>query len=151
MTIEVISIEEMQKFGRKLGQIVDGGEVIELIGDVGAGKTTLTKGIALGLAIEEPVQSPTFTISRQYQGRDDLTLAHYDFYRLEDAGIMSEELAEVLGSAQTVTIIEWSGAVKDVLPTDRLSITITSPTEHGRRLSFHAGGMKSERLLKELA
>lgn len=150
MTIEVISEQEMRNFGKKLGQIVRGGIVIELIGDVGAGKTTLTKGIATGMAIDEPVQSPTFTISRQYDGRDDLLLAHYDFYRLEDAGIMSEELAEVLGSSQTITIIEWSGAVKDVLPADRLTITITSPTEQTRQLQLHAGGTKSAQLLKEL-
>ena len=150
MTIEVISEQEMRNFGKKLGQIVRGGIVIELIGDVGAGKTTLTKGIATGMAIDEPVQSPTFTISRQYDGRDDLLLAHYDFYRLEDAGFMSEELAEVLGSSQTITIIEWSGAVKDVLPADRLTITITSPTEQTRQLQLHAGGTKSAQLLKEL-
>lgn len=148
--IEVMSIEEMQKFGRKIGQIAGGGTVIELIGDVGAGKTTLTKGIAIGLGVTEAVQSPTFTISRQYEARDELLLAHYDFYRLEDAGIMSEELAEVIDSAQVITVIEWSGAVKDILPADRLTITITSPTEQSRHLELHAGGTKSQRLAGEL-
>lgn len=148
--IEVMSIEEMQEFGRKIGQVAHGGTVIELIGDVGAGKTTLTKGIAAGLGITEAVQSPTFTISRQYEVRDGLLLAHYDFYRLEDAGIMSEELAEVIDSAQVITVIEWSNAVKDILPADRLTITLTSPTEQSRHLELHAGGVKSQRLVKEL-
>ena len=67
---------EMKALGRTIGQALAGGEVIELVGDVGAGKTTLTKGLAEGLVITEPIQSPTFTISRVYDARDEIGRAH---------------------------------------------------------------------------
>ena len=128
MIILVYNEDEMKAFGARLGALFSGGEVIELIGDVGAGKTTLAKGIASGLAVEEAVQSPSFTISRVYSGRNGLVLAHYDFYRLTDAGIMAEELRETISDHKTVTIIEWGGVVEGVMPTDRLTIRIASPT-----------------------
>lgn len=141
----------MKQFGRRIGLLLTGGEFIELVGDVGAGKTTLTKGIADGLSIEEPIQSPTFTISRQYDGRDDIRLAHYDFYRLQDAGIMASELDEVARDAAAVTIIEWGGVVTDILPKDRLTITIAATAEDERSVVLTAGGERSQHLLKELA
>ena len=94
----------MIDFGAKLGAELRGGEVIELIGDVGAGKTTFTKGLAKGLAIAETVQSPSFTISRVYDGR--LELVHYDFYRLNNAGVMALELADNLSDAEKVVVID---------------------------------------------
>jgi len=127
---------DMKDFGESLGLLLRGGEVIELIGDVGAGKTTLVKGVARGLAIDDDVQSPSFTISRVYDARDGLQLAHYDFYRLNDAGIMANELAEVTHDPLSITIIEWADVVSGVLPEDRLTITISSPTETSRQLSI---------------
>jgi tRNA threonylcarbamoyladenosine biosynthesis protein TsaE len=150
MIIEVFSEDEMKTFGARLGALFVGGEVIELVGDVGAGKTTLTKGIAAGLAVTEDVQSPSFTISRVYDGRDNLILSHYDFYRLADAGIMANELQETLGDSQTVTILEWGGVVEGILPSDRLTIQIESPTENSRRLSIIAGGPTSKKLEEQL-
>lgn len=146
MIITVTGEDEMKAFGVKLGVLFSGGEVVELIGDVGAGKTTLAKGIALGLAVDENVQSPSFTISRVYNGRDGLSLAHYDFYRLADAGIMANELSETLHDSSTVTILEWSGVVEGVLPLDRLTIQIESPTETSRRLSVVSNGPISKSL-----
>ena len=90
---EINSTDEMIAFGEEIGRQISEGMVLELIGDVGAGKTTFTKGLAKGLGISETVQSPTFTISRVYEG-EKLTLSHYDFYRLNDYGIMEMELAE---------------------------------------------------------
>ena len=78
----------------------------------------MTKGIAQALEINEPVQSPTFTISRVYDSPRGLSLAHYDFYRLGNAGIMSEEIREVAAS-NSVVVVEWAGAVDDALPSDR--------------------------------
>src|SRR6266566_208876 len=106
--ITVNSEFEMRAFGTKLGALLKGGEVIELVGDVGAGKTALTKGIATGMGIDEDVQSPTFTISRVYDAPNNLHLVHYDFYRLHDAGIMADELDETVSDASTVTVIEWA-------------------------------------------
>lgn len=151
MTIEVKSEEAMKAFGEKLGAVLAGGEIIELIGDVGAGKTTLTKGIAAGMGIDEDVQSPSFTISRVYDTTSDLRLSHYDFYRLHDAGIMADELHETLHDTKTVTIIEWAEIVAGVLPADRLSVHIVSPGENERHITLTAGGPSSEKLLGKLA
>jgi tRNA threonylcarbamoyladenosine biosynthesis protein TsaE len=151
MTIEVKSEEAMKAFGEKLGAVLAGGEIIELIGDVGAGKTTLTKGIAAGMGIDEDVQSPSFTISRVYDTASDLRLSHYDFYRLHDAGIMADELHETLHDPKTVTIIEWAEIVAGVLPADRLSVHIVSPGENERHITLTAAGPSSEKLLGKLA
>jgi tRNA threonylcarbamoyladenosine biosynthesis protein TsaE len=150
MRIEVKNELAMKNFGSKIGALLNGGEFIELVGDVGSGKTTLTKGIALGLGVKENVQSPSFTISRVYEGRNRLSLAHYDFYRLGDAGIMTNELQESATDLDTVTIVEWGGIVDGVLPADRLTINITSPTEDARILDLLSGGNGSEKILKEL-
>lgn len=126
------STTDMIDFGAKLGAELRGGEVIELIGDVGAGKTTFTKGLAKGLAIAETVQSPSFTISRVYDGR--LELVHCDFYRLNNAGVMALELADNLSDAEKVVVIEWAETVADILPKERIRIKISSPSETERVL-----------------
>ncbi len=136
--------------GRTIGAVLCGGEVLELIGDVGAGKTTLTKGLAEGLGILEPVQSPTFTISRVYEARDDLTLFHYDFYRLGEAGIMAEDVNEVMDNPEAITVIEWSGAVSEILPKDRLQINIWATDDQEREVSISAGGETSQRILETI-
>jgi tRNA threonylcarbamoyladenosine biosynthesis protein TsaE len=150
MIFEVKSDDEMKQFGQKLGKLLKGGEIIELIGDVGAGKTTLAKGIAAGLAIDEDVQSPSFTISRVYDARGGLHLAHYDFYRLHDAGIMANELHETIHDPQTITIVEWADIVSGVLPKDRLSIHITPTSETGRHIELKANEKWME-IMEELA
>lgn len=114
----------MQRLGAKLGAVLHGGEVIELVGDVGAGKTTLTRGIADGLGVNESIQSPTFTISREYEARDNLRLVHYDLYRLQEAGIMNDDIAEAMHDPSTVVVVEWAGVVNDTLPEDRCTISI---------------------------
>lgn len=137
----------MRELGRKLGSALSGGEVFELVGDVGAGKTTFTKGLAEGMAIEEPVQSPTFTISRVYSGRDNLELRHYDFYRLGDAGIMADELHEAVGVQNSVTVVEWAEAVSAVLPDDRLRVVFEVVSEHTREVQVAALGPASRGLI----
>jgi tRNA threonylcarbamoyladenosine biosynthesis protein TsaE len=135
-TIEVGSEQETRVLGEKLGRLLKGGEVIELVGDVGAGKTTFVKGLARGLGIDEDVQSPSFTISRVYDARDNLQLAHYDFYRLSDAGIMADELAETTQDPESITVIEWADIVEGVLPEHRLRMTFISPSETTRKLNL---------------
>lgn len=147
---EVKSEAEMKRLGEKLGNILVGGEIIELVGDVGAGKTTLTKGIAKGLDIDEDIQSPSFTISRVYDGRDGLTLAHYDFYRLQEAGIMHNELSETVSDPTATTIVEWAAIVGGVLPADRLTISITPLSEESRKVELRAGGERSKKVLENL-
>jgi len=150
MILEVQNESEMKAFGARLGALLKGGEVLELIGDVGAGKTTLTKGIGEGLRIDEDIQSPSFTISRVYDAPGGVTLAHYDFYRLHDAGIMASELQDTLRDSDTVTIIEWAAIVSGVLPDDRLTIHIVPVSEIVRRLTLVARGKKAQDLVERL-
>ena len=125
---------EMLKYGQELGSKLDAPVVLELLGDVGAGKTTLVRGIAKGLGIEEDVTSPSFTISKEYQGKK-YRLAHYDFYRLADPGIMSEDLAEAISDTNTITIIEWGNSIQDVLPEGHKIIEIKYIDEKTRELT----------------
>ena len=147
--MKIDSDEKMQRLGVAIGQSVSGGEVLELVGDIGAGKTTLTKGIAKALDINEPVQSPTFTISRVYDSPRGLRLAHYDFYRLGEAGIMGDEISEAVDN-DSVVVVEWAGAVDGDLPEDRLVVKITTISEEERLVEFHPGGKKSTELWQKI-
>ena len=128
--------QQMRDLGAKIGSHLKGGEVFELIGDVGAGKTTFVKGLACGLGIDDDVQSPSFTINRRYNTTKGITLNHYDFYRLSDAGIMSMEIAESLSDPNNITVIEWSENVKDALPNDRIIVKIDYLADEGRSISI---------------
>ena len=139
MIIEVVNELATQDLAQRLGQLLKGGETIELMGDIGAGKTTFTKGLARGLNIEDDVQSPSFTISRVYDARDGLQLAHYDFYRLSEPGIMKDELAEMMHDPHTITVIEWADIVEGVLPEDRLTIKFEALSDTTRRLTLSGG------------
>ena len=130
---EINSTDEMIAFGEEIGRQISEGMVLELIGDVGAGKTTFTKGLAKGLGISETVQSPTFTISQVYEG-EKLTLSHYDFYRLNDYGIMEMELAESLENPNNVTVVEWAGDLANILPKKHLRLTFDSVSEDCRKI-----------------
>lgn len=147
VNIQIQSEDAMKAFGERIGRSLVGGEHIQLVGDIGAGKTTLTKGIAKGLDITETVQSPTFTINRVYDGRDGINLSHYDFYRLSEPGVMADELAETSQDTNTVIITEWGESVADLLGNDNLEITFTSPAETEREIVLAAKGESSEALL----
>lgn len=137
----------MREYGAAFGRLLHGGETLELVGDVGAGKTTFVKGVARGLSIEEAIQSPSFTISRVYDARDDIVLAHYDFYRLGEAGILSEDLQESIQDPRTVTIIEWADIVDGILPQDRIRIVFQATSDTTRELTIEA----HDHMLTELA
>lgn len=119
---------------RTLGAALCGGEVIELVGDVGSGKTTFTKSLAEGLGVIDDVQSPSFTLSRVYDGRDNLKLYHYDFYRLPDPGIMQFDLDESVHDKKGVTVVEWAETVADILPPDRVVITFSYGNKDDERM-----------------
>ena len=148
--IEVKDEQSMVALGERIGRLLCGGEIIELVRDVGAGKTTFVRGLARGMGVDETVQSPSFTISRQYDARDGLCLAHYDFYRLDDPGIMANELAEVLAQGKNVTVIEWSDTVRSVLPDDKLTMTISALSEVVRHVQLSHGGDKSKKLEEQI-
>lgn len=136
MIIEVASEAATKDLGEKIGRVLKGGEVFQLVGDVGAGKTTFVKGVARGLGVDDEVQSPSFTISRVYDGRDELQLVHYDFYRLTDAGIMANEVAEMVDDPKTITIIEWADIVEGVLPAGHSTVSFIAPTETTRTIEL---------------
>lgn len=132
--MRIESENDMVGLGRRIGTLLRGGESIELVGDVGAGKTTLVKGIGEALMADDIIQSPSFTISREYTCRDDIRLAHYDFYRLHDAGVLQFELAESLTDPQTVTVVEWAETIGAVLPEDRIIVSISSTPDDEARI-----------------
>ena len=136
MILEAKTETELKRIGAILAASFKGGEVVQLIGDVGAGKTTFTKGLALGLSVKGDVQSPSFTISRVYDARDGLQLAHYDFYRLQDPGILTAELQEVVHDPTTITVIEWADIVEGVLQDTHVSISFTAPSETTRTITL---------------
>lgn len=98
-------------------------QTIELLSDLGGGKTTFVKGLAKGLGYKGDVASPTFTLSREYPCSNGLTLFHYDFYRLDSAGIVAAELEETINTPKSVNVIEWADAVENVLPVNRIKIS----------------------------
>ena len=124
---------EMISFGRNYAAKLRAPVVLELLGDVGAGKTTFVRGLAAGLGIEEPVTSPSFTISKEYQGKS-YRLVHYDFYRLANPGIMAEDLAENLADNNTITVVEWGESIRDILPAIHPVITIKYINETEREV-----------------
>jgi tRNA threonylcarbamoyladenosine biosynthesis protein TsaE len=113
-----------------------GGEVIELVSDLGGGKTAFVRGLASGMGSKDTVRSPSFTLSNQYRA-NRLTLYHFDFYRLKEPGIMKDELAEVLDDPQAVVAIEWADIVEDVLPAKKLTVRIKALDEQSRQLTFN--------------
>ena len=124
---------EMVEYGKKLAQSLQAPQVLELLGDVGAGKTTFVRGLAKGLDIKEPVTSPSFTISKTYAFNHGV-LIHYDFYRLNDPGLMSEDLEESINNPNAITIVEWGASVNDILPENHTIITINYNDDNSREV-----------------
>jgi tRNA threonylcarbamoyladenosine biosynthesis protein TsaE len=135
LQIASTSSSDTEKLGEQLGSKLRGGEVIELISDLGGGKTTLVRGLSKGMGSTDRVSSPTFTISKLYKS-DNLELHHFDFYRLGEAGLIAHELEDVLNDPNCVVVVEWGGVVSHVLPDNRLSISIKRTGEDARRIDI---------------
>lgn len=125
--------EQTKDIADLIGQNIKGGEVIELVSDVGGGKTTFVKGLARGMGSSETVRSPSFALAHEYKA-SRLKLVHLDFYRLNEAGIMTLMLDESLQDPRSVVVVEWAGIIENVLPEDRLRITIKVDTKDSREL-----------------
>ena len=140
------SIEETHALGKSIGELAEEGFVILLDGDLGAGKTTFTQGIAKGLDIDANVTSPTFTIQKIYKGR--LNLYHFDAYRLEG---ISQDLGfeEYIGD-DGVVVIEWSKFISELIPEEYLSISISLLDEDSREFKISAKGKKYEEVIDKL-
>jgi tRNA threonylcarbamoyladenosine biosynthesis protein TsaE len=137
MTWQIVStsFDETLALAAKIGRRLKGGEVIELVSDLGGGKTAFVSGLAAGLGSQDSVSSPSFTLRNEYRA-GDLTLYHFDFYRLSEPGILRDELAEVLADPQAIVAVEWADVVADVLPADRLTVQIRATGENERELNF---------------
>ena len=123
----------MIRAGSEFAKKLQAPAVLELLGDVGSGKTTFTRGLAQGLGVKEPVTSPSFTLSKEYAGKK-YRLVHYDFYRLVDPGIMAENLAEAISDQNTIAVVEWGQSIKKVLPKKRHTIEIKYIDENTREV-----------------
>ena len=108
--------------GARLGRLLKPPAVLELRSDLGGGKTTFARGLARGLGSKDTVTSPTFTLNQIYTAKGGVKISHHDFYRLNEAGIMSGELAESLDDDKTITVVEWADIARGVLPDDRLTV-----------------------------
>ena len=147
--LELLSNSEAdtEAIGRAIGLAGEADDVIGLIGELGAGKTRLVKGIALGLEVRDhrEVKSPTFLIVREHPGR--LRLYHVDAYRLSGAAeLWALGLEEMLNQG-SVIVVEWAERVADVLPSDRLSVELEIVGSNSRRIRMSCGGTGSKALL----
>lgn len=148
--VSTTSSDMTESVAEAIGRQLKGGEVIELISDLGGGKTTFTRGLARGVGSTDKVASPTFTVSKLYQG-PSLEIHHFDFYRLHDAGLMAHELHDLLGDPAVVVVVEWGDVVAHVLPDDRLTIRLTRTgddsrdirLEYPKQLAYLVEGVKS--------
>jgi tRNA threonylcarbamoyladenosine biosynthesis protein TsaE len=132
------SSDDTGRLGALLGSQLKGGEVIELRSDLGGGKTTFAQGLVKGAGSSDRVSSPTFTLSRIYKTKN-FDIHHFDFYRLNDPGILADQLAEVL-AGPNVVVVEWADIVKDVLPDSKISIEfkpVASDVNHRQIIVFY--------------
>ncbi len=142
--VDTASVEETRELGRRLGQVVEAGDVIALEGELGTGKTELVKGIAEALGVTSGVHSPTFVLHHRYQG--GLPIEHYDLYRLEGMAWVDTGLDEPAPNA--VTVIEWPerAGVLDDWATIRIRLTALGETR--RRLTFVRGPDRMRRVFQ---
>ncbi|MBR3694053.1 MAG: tRNA (adenosine(37)-N6)-threonylcarbamoyltransferase complex ATPase subunit type 1 TsaE [Erysipelotrichales bacterium] len=147
MELRTANEMETMQLAEKLGNIVTAGTLITLEGDLGAGKTTFTKGLGKGLGIKRPINSPTFTIMKIYEG-GRLPLYHIDAYRLE--GLEQDLGFEEFIYGEGVCVIEWYMFIEDLLPQDRLEIKIEYEGEDARKITIIPHGNMYEELVKEL-
>ena len=126
----IYSANELISFGEEIGKRLKPNMVITLEGDLGAGKTTMTKGIALGLGVKDIVNSPTFTIMKIYKG--NMTLYHMDVYRLDNNS--GDEYLEEYFYSDGVSVVEWAGNMSDIIPDERLEINIYNIDETTREI-----------------
>ncbi|WP_102693757.1 tRNA (adenosine(37)-N6)-threonylcarbamoyltransferase complex ATPase subunit type 1 TsaE [Rummeliibacillus pycnus] len=146
MEIMVTSLEETNRLALKLANLLEAQDTITLEGDLGAGKTTFTQCLAKGLGITRTVNSPTFTILKQYEGR--LPLNHLDVYRLADS---DEDLGwDEIFYGDAVSVVEWAHLIEQDLPAERLAIYIQRVDEKKRRFLLKPIGKRYERLCEEL-
>ena len=149
MKIYIENVEKTIELGFLIGSLLQNGDMVCLDGDLGAGKTHLSKGIAKGLDIDEEITSPNFTIVQEYEGR--IPLYHFDVYRIADSEEMYNIGFDDYLNRNGAIVIEWSEIIRDILPSQRLDIEIIYAPEGGRYFTFNAYGKRHEQLLRDIS
>lgn len=142
-------LDSMEKFGIELGKILKSGDIVSLVGDLGTGKTTLTKSIGLGLEVEDYITSPTFALINQYEGRE--RVYHFDVYRLENIDDLDDLGFDEYFFSDAVNIVEWGDRIEDFLPRERIDILIEKSQDlKSRYITLRGQGQRGEEIVKEL-
>lgn len=144
--ITVNTTEETMKLAEKLAMLLRPGDVVTLQGNLGTGKTTFTKGLGIGLGIKRTINSPTFTIVKEYMG--EMPLYHMDVYRLEES---EEDIGfDEYFSGDGISVVEWPQFITPFLPNERLDIHLQMLESNQRKIIFYPKGNEFERICKEL-
>jgi tRNA threonylcarbamoyladenosine biosynthesis protein TsaE len=146
----VDKVEQTIELGKQLGALVQSGDIICLIGDLGTGKTHITKGIAEGLMVEDYITSPTFTIVNEYEGR--LKLHHFDVYRVNDPDEIEAIGFDEYIFSDAVSIIEWANYIEELIPREHIRINICKLPQLGesfRKIVIEANGSRYD-YIKEI-
>ena len=142
------SPQATQAIGSKLGEIMKPGDVILLIGELGAGKTCFVQGLARGLGVEENISSPSFVLLRQYNGR--LPLYHVDLYRLEKLPEIADLGLDDYFYSEGVSVIEWANRALELLPAEHLLIELKIVSARQRRIALTPEGVRYTELVTQL-
>ena len=149
MEILLKGLEETKRFGIKLGSLLKPRDVVCLIGDLGAGKTTLTKSIGLGLGVDDYITSPTFVLINEYMGR--IPVYHFDVYRLENVEELYDLGFDEYFYGKGVSIIEWADKIEKLLPEERIVLDIKRGIDlDERRIGITIYGDRYKEIVKEL-
>ncbi len=131
-----------------LGSLLKPPTLLELRSDLGGGKTTFVKGLAKGVGSKDRVASPTFTLNRIYKA-DRVEIHHFDFYRLHEPGVVSDQLEESLQNSRVITVVEWSDVVQSVLPPEHIRITFKPVADNADERQIEISYPESRRGLIE--
>jgi tRNA threonylcarbamoyladenosine biosynthesis protein TsaE len=150
--IETANVEETMTLGARLGEHLLAGDVLALSGELGAGKTAFTQGIARGMGIRSAVTSPTFTLINRYAAPDGRVLQHADCYRLGNASLEMWDVGLTdLFTGDDIVIIEWADRIPELLPGDHLALDFTYVNETRRRICFRGESDRALALIEALA
>ncbi|MBU5427741.1 tRNA (adenosine(37)-N6)-threonylcarbamoyltransferase complex ATPase subunit type 1 TsaE [Tissierella pigra] len=149
MEIKLNGLKETEEFGMKLGNLLKTGDILCLNGDLGAGKTTLTKSIGLGLGVTDYITSPTFALINEYTGR--IPVYHFDVYRLENVDELYDLGFDEYFYGNGISIIEWAEKIEKLLPKERIVLNIEKGKDiDERRIIITGYGNRYVEITKEL-
>ena len=147
LTFKSAGVDETTRFGERLGMLLSPGDIIALNGELGAGKTTLVKGIVRGLGVTDmrAVKSPTFALVHKYEGR--IPIYHFDAYRLEDGEEMLNIGSDEMIYGDGVALVEWANKVLECLPEEYLKITLIAVSENERSIEISGYGKRYDKII----